>query len=59
MVAAVTPIAECRCAATLPAGLRDFDPRHAELLGWHEIRSLVDSLSPEELLKPGYYSEGT
>ncbi|MGH8945652.1 MAG: maleylpyruvate isomerase N-terminal domain-containing protein [Acidimicrobiia bacterium] len=58
MVAVVTPIVECRCAATFPAGLRDFDRRHAELLGWHEIHSLVDSLTPEELLEPGYYSEG-
>lgn len=36
----------------------DFDRRRAEVVGWHGIHSLVDSLTAEELLKPGYYSEG-
>ncbi len=30
----------------------------AEDAGWSELHSLVDSLSPEELERPGYYPEG-
>ena len=48
----------CRCEATLPPGLPDYELRRAEVLGWHETHSLVDSLRAEELLQPGYYSEG-
>lgn len=54
----LTSIAACRCAAALAPGLPDFDLRRAEIVGWHETHSLVDSLTAEELLKPGYYSEG-
>ena len=28
------------------------------MVGWHETHSLVDRLTTDELLKPGYYSEG-
>jgi hypothetical protein len=51
-------IAQCRCAVPLSPGLPDIDRRRAEVVGWHETHSLVDSLTAEELLKPGYYSEG-
>jgi mycothiol maleylpyruvate isomerase-like protein len=30
----------------------------AEDAGWNELHALVDSLSPDELERPGYYSEG-
>lgn len=55
---ALTSAAQCRCGARLAPGLHESDRRGAELVGWHETHSLVDSLTPEELLKPGYYSEG-
>lgn len=32
--------------------------RQAEQQGWHEIHSLVDALSHDELQVPGYYAEG-
>ncbi len=53
-----TSAAQCRCGAPLEPGMRDFDRRRAEVVGWHEVHSLVDSLTAEELLKPGYYPEG-
>ena len=30
----------------------------AEERGWHELRSLIDRLSPEQVARPGYYREG-
>ena len=30
----------------------------AEDAGWNELRSLIDSLTPEEAERPGYYREG-
>ena len=30
----------------------------AEETGWSEIRSLIDQLTPEQLMRPGYYQEG-
>ena len=30
----------------------------AEDAGWNELHALVDSLSPEEAARPGYYTEG-
>jgi hypothetical protein len=53
-----TSIAQCRCSVQLPPGLPDIDRRRAEMVGWHETHALVDSLTADELLKPGYYSEG-
>lgn len=51
-------MAQCQCGDRLSPGLPDFDRRRAEVVGWHETHSLVDSLTAEELMKPGYYSEG-
>ena len=50
-------VVSCRCSA-VPGGHSEFDQRGAEIAGWHDIHSLVDALTPEELLKPGYYPEG-
>lgn len=58
MEPSLTSTVECRCAVRLPPGLPDVDQRRAEVVGWHETHSLVDSLTDEELLKPGYYWEG-
>ena len=55
---ALTSIVQCRCGAPLAPGLHEFDRRGAEVAGWHETHSLVDSLTAEERLKPGYYPEG-
>src|SRR5213593_117 len=46
-----------------PAPSRGSAANRAELMaaedaGWSELHSLVDSLSPEELERPGYYPEG-
>ncbi len=30
----------------------------AEETGWSEVRSLIDQLTPEQVLRPGYYREG-
>ena len=34
------------------------DLMRAEDAGWNELHSLIDSLTPEEAERPGYYSEG-
>jgi hypothetical protein len=46
-----------RCVPIAP-GRIDEAARVAEAEGWHQFHSLVDLLSPEELLEPGYYPEG-
>lgn len=58
MEAVPTSVAVCRCGAHEAPGLPDIDQRRAELIGWHETHTLVDSLVTEELEKPGYYPEG-
>ncbi len=30
----------------------------AEERGWQELRSLIDQLTPEQVVRPGYYQEG-
>jgi hypothetical protein len=58
MESVLSSVGTCRCAAGLGPGTPEPDQRRAEVLGWHEIHSLVDGLTPEERLKPGYYPEG-
>jgi hypothetical protein len=58
MESVLSSVGTCRCAAGLGPVTPEPDQRRAEVLGWHEIHSLVDGLTPEERLKPGYYPEG-
>lgn len=47
-----------RCAPTLVPDATESPERLAEATGWHEFHTLVDQLTPEEALEPGYFPEG-
>lgn len=49
--------AECRCGLAR-AMESDDATRRSEAEGWHEFHTLIDRLTPEEVLTPGYYPEG-
>jgi len=53
-----TPLADTARCAPVPQEQVDDAERAAEVAGWHEFHSLVDLLSPDEMLEPGYYVEG-
>jgi len=50
-----TPELCSRCAGGSNA---DDAERAAEAAGWHALHSLVDSLTPEQAMRPGYFPEG-
>jgi hypothetical protein len=52
------PFDECSRCSPISAHDLDAAERNAEAHGWHEFHSLVDTLTPGELLQPGYYPEG-
>lgn len=54
----IPPVSECTRCSPLGAGTLDAAEREAEAEGWHEFHSLIDQLTPDEMLVPGYYPEG-
>jgi hypothetical protein len=58
-VATGTPLVSCeRCSYTEPPIAEQSAERRAEAAGWHELHSLIDRLTPEQAMRPGYYAEG-
>lgn len=46
-----------RCAAG-DSATGDDRERRAEAAGWHELHTIVDALTPDEAMRPGYFPEG-
>jgi DinB superfamily len=49
------PSGWCEGRTSVPSS---FELMRAEDAGWNELHALVDSLTPEEAERPGYYDEG-